>query len=248
MERYRVGQIVPSSNITMETEIPALLNAHADHFGDVEFTFHSSRMRMKTVSKEELAAMDKDSDRCALELSDARVDVMGYACLVAIMATGHGYHCQSSERLTQVTADNGAEAPVVTSAGALVDALNHLGAKKIGLVAPYMLPLTELVVDYIQAEGIEVQDFLALEIPDNLEVAAQDPMNLVEHIKKVNTEGVDAVVLSACVQMPSLEAIQVVEDELGIPVLSAAVSTAWHMLGHLGRPQVVPNAGTLLAP
>ena len=43
MERYRVGQIVPSSNITMETEIPALLNAHADHFGDVEFTFHSSR-------------------------------------------------------------------------------------------------------------------------------------------------------------------------------------------------------------
>ena len=69
-----------------------------------------------------------------------------------------------------------------------------------------------------------------------------------DSIKKVNTEGVDAVVLSACVQMPSLEAIQVVEDELGIPVLSAAVSTAWQMLGHLGRPQVVPNAGTLLAP
>ena len=68
---FRIGQIVPSSNITMETEIPALLRAHAEHTGDVEFTFHSSRMRMKTVSKEELAAMDADSDRCALELSDA---------------------------------------------------------------------------------------------------------------------------------------------------------------------------------
>ena len=73
-------------------------------------------------------------------------------------------------------------------------------------------------------------------------------MNLVEHVKKVDTEGVDAVVLSACVQMPSLQAIQIVEDELGIPVLSAAVATAWQMLGELGRPQVVPNAGTLLAP
>ena len=48
--------------------------------------------------------------------------------------------------------------------------------------------------------------------------------------------------------MPSLQAIQIVEDELGIPVLSAAVATAWQMLGELGRPQVVPNAGTLLAP
>ena len=169
---FRIGQIVPSSNITMETEIPALLRAHAEHIGDVEFTFHSSRMRMKTVSKEELAAMDADSDRCALELSDARVDVMGYACLVAIMATGHGYHCASSDRLHGLTVENGAPAPVVTSAGALVDGLSHLGAKKIGLIAPYMKPLTKLVVDYIEAEGVEVQDHLALEIPDNLEVAA----------------------------------------------------------------------------
>ena len=164
MTRYKIGQIVPSSNITMETEIPALLRAHADHFGDVDFTFHSSRMRMKTVSKEELAAMDKDSDRCALELSDARVDVMGYACLVAIMATGHGYHCESSERLQQVTKDNGAEVPVVTSAGALVDALKHMEAKKIGLVAPYMLPLTQMVAGYIAAEGIEVQDLSLIHI------------------------------------------------------------------------------------
>ena len=111
-----------------------------------------------------------------------------------------------------------------------------------------MLPLTELVVDYIRSEGIEVQDFIALEIPDNLEVAAQDPMNLVEHINKVDTNGADAVVLSACVQMPSLEAIQVVEDRLGIPVLSAAVATAWQMLTELGRAPEIPGAGCLLRP
>ena len=244
---YRIGQIVPSSNVTMETEIPALLRRHAAHTGDVDFTFHSSRMRMKTVSKEELAAMDADSDRCALELSDARVDVMGYACLVAIMATGHGYHRASAARLHQRTVENGSAAPVVTSAGALVDALDALGAKRIALVAPYMRPLTKLVVDYIEAEGVDVQDYCALEIPDNLTVAAQDPMNLVAHIDGVDTDGVDAVVLSACVQMPSLDAIQVVEDKLGIPVLSAAVATAWQMLRVLGRQAVVPGAGSLLA-
>src|SRR3546814_11688103 len=96
---YRIGQIVPSSNTTMETEIPAMLGAHATAHG-TRFTFHSSRMRMKTVAKEELAAMDAESDRCAVELSDARVDVLGYACLVAIMTMGKSYHqvSRSEER------------------------------------------------------------------------------------------------------------------------------------------------------
>ncbi len=84
---YRIGQIVPSSNTTMETEIPAILRAREALFAD-RFTFHSSRMRMQKVTKEELAKMDSDSDRCAIELSDAAVDVLGYACLVAIMSMG----------------------------------------------------------------------------------------------------------------------------------------------------------------
>ena len=86
---YRIGQIVPSSNTTMETEIPAILRAREAVEAE-RFTFHSSRMRMQKVTKEELEAMDGDSLRCAAELADADVDVMGYACLVAIMSMGLG--------------------------------------------------------------------------------------------------------------------------------------------------------------
>ena len=107
-KNYRIGQIVPSSNTTMETEIPAMLMARQS-IRPERFTFHSSRMRMKTVKKEELAAMDAESDRCAIELSDARVDVLGYACLVAIMAMGLGYHRESEKRLTGRTVENGDE-------------------------------------------------------------------------------------------------------------------------------------------
>ena len=66
---------------------------------------------MKQVTKEELAAMDRDSDRCALELSDASVDVMGYACLVAIMSMGLGYHRESQARLHQVTVETVSHVP-----------------------------------------------------------------------------------------------------------------------------------------
>ncbi|HWT41030.1 MAG TPA: Asp/Glu racemase [Sphingopyxis sp.] len=242
----RIGQIVPSSNVTMETEIPALLRAR-ESIAPERFTFHSSRMRMKKVTKEELAAMDADSDRCALELSDAAVDVLGYACLVAIMSMGEGYHRVSEARLHQRTVENGRAAPVVTSAGALVEGLKTLGAKRIALVAPYMKPLTQMVVSYIQNEGVEVSDWLALEIPDNLEVAAQDPANLLDHYKRLDLTGIDALVLSACVQMPSLPSVQKIEDAIGIPVVSAAICTAHQMLARLRLSTEVPGAGALLS-
>ncbi len=243
---YRIGQIVPSSNVTMETEIPAIFRAR-ETIAPERFTFHSSRMRMKQVRKEELAAMDADSSRCAAELSDAHVDVLGYACLVAIMSTGHGYHRTSERTLAQVTADNGAPAPVVTSAGALVNALHLLGARTVTVVCPYLRPLTETVVDYIRTEGVEVADYTALEIPDNLEVAAHDPRKLVPIARGLDHGTADAIVLSACVQMPSLESIEIVENELGKPVLSAAIATAHQMMRALDLPAVAPGAGTLLS-
>jgi maleate isomerase len=243
---YRIGQIVPSSNTTMETEIPAMLTMRGAVAPET-FTFHSSRMRMTRVVKEELELMDRDSDRCAIELSDARVDVLGYACLVAIMSMGKGYHRVSEERLGMRTRENGAEAPVVTSAGALVDGLHAMGAKTVSIVCPYMKPLTQLVVDYVESEGITVKDYIALEIPDNLQVAAQDPEQLLEIYKKVDSRGVDALVLSACVQMRSLPAIERVQAQSGVPTVSAAVATSWQMLKKLGLSTHVPGCGALLS-
>jgi maleate isomerase len=247
MKNFRIGQIVPSSNTTMETEIPAMLTSRYELFPEERFTFHSARMRMMNVSSEELKRMDIDSDRCALELSDARVDVMAYACLVAIMCQGAGYHKVSQDRLSKTVASNNAPTPVLSSAGALVDSLTMLGYKKIALITPYMKPLTQQVIDYIEAAGIEVTDSISLEVSDNLAVGRLDPMNLVGHADRLNIGQAEGVVLSACVQMPSLPAIQVVQDRLDMPVLSASVATVYQILKTLGLKAQVPNAGHLLS-
>ena len=247
MRNFRIGQIVPSSNTTMETEIPAMLTSRYSLFPDERFTFHSSRMRMMKVSPEELKKMDVDSDRCALELSDARVDVMAYACLVAIMCQGAGYHKVSQDRLSKTVASNASDAPVLSSAGALIDSLLMLDYKKISIITPYMKPLTQQVIDYIEAAGIEVVDAISLEVSDNLQVGRLDPMDLVSHADRLNIGQADGVVLSCCVQMPSLPAIQVVQGRLDKPVLSASVATVYQMLKTLGLKAQVPNAGHLLS-
>jgi len=244
---FRIGQIVPSSNTTMETEIPAMFRAREVRCPSEKFTFHSSRMRMRRVSAEELAAMNAEGIRCATELADAKVDVMSTACLVAIMVQGPGYHRSVEEDMRRAVSDASALSKVMTSAGALIYGLKKIGAKKISLLAPYIKPLTEKVVAYIESEGVEVVDRICFEIPDNLEVGRRDPMQLAEDVKTLNTANVDAVVLSACVQMQSLSAIEPVERRLGIPVTSTAVCTVRTMLDLLGLEPFVPNAGRLLA-
>jgi maleate isomerase len=245
VSQHRVGLIVPSSNTTMETEIPELLRRRAEIHPDT-FTVHSSRVRMTNVTPEELAAMVQGSDRCAVELADAEVDVMAYACLVAVMTQGGGFHETAERRLAAVAAEHGCSVPVVSSAGALVRAIRAHGFTRVAVVAPYMRPLTELVVGYLQDEGIEVVDAVSLEIPRNVDVARHDPMRLPDIAARLDLAGADAVVLSACVQMPSLPAIPLAEEQLGLPVLSAAVATTWEVLTRLGLAPVAPGAGALL--
>ncbi len=73
-------------------------------------------------------------------------------------------------------------------------------------------------------------------------------MQLLDDIRRLNTANADVVVLSACVQMPSLPAIQAAQDAIGIPVTSTAVCTVRQMLEHLDLAPIVPNAGAALAP
>lgn len=240
---HRIGLIVPSSNVTVETELPRLLARHAS----AEFAFHASRMRMHTVSPAQLQAMNAQRERCVLELGDAGVDVLLYACLVAVMVSGPGAHREVESAISEQLSAGGADMAVTSSAGALVEALRLSGAHRIALVTPYMRPLAEQVVGYLKAEQFDVADWRALEVADNSEVGRIPGDRIMAAARDLDLSGVDALVISACVQMPSLDLVQRAEDEFGIPVLSAATAGAHAILRRLGLPAELPGAGRLLS-
>lgn len=242
MSTHRIGLVVPSSNVTVETEMPALLGRHPE----AAFTFHSSRMRMTAVSPEQLRAMNAQRERCILELGDAGVDAILYACLVALMSVGPGEHQRVEGLIAEQLATGGSDTVIRSSAGALVEALEAAGAKRIALVTPYMRPLAEQVVAYIEAEGIEVTDWRALEVADNAEVGCIPGERVMEAARSLELTGADALVISACVQMPSLDLVEAAEIEFGIPVLSAATAGAYSLLRALGLDVNIPGAGRLL--
>src|SRR5215218_10315417 len=146
---HRVGMLVPSSNTTMETEVPALLRERERERPEDRFTFHSARLRMEEVTPQALRAMNAQTERATRELADMRPDVVATVCLVAIMAQGPKHHLLVEAKIESILERERAAAPAVSSAGALVDALHALGARKIAIVTPYLEELTRLVVAYI---------------------------------------------------------------------------------------------------
>lgn len=244
----RIGLIVPSSNTTMETELPELFRRQSEATGH-RYTFHSARAGMKDVNPEELLAMVGKAADCAVAVSDADadVDVIAYACLVAVMAQGSDAHLKSESVIAEAAADNGHPAGVTSSAGALVRTLQELGARTVAMVTPYLKPLTKMVSDYVEGSGITVLDAVSLEVADNLAVGCLNPANLPGIARNLQREGADVIVLSACLQMPSLPVVQRVEDELGVPVITAAIATAYEILKSLGHRPAITGAGRLLA-
>ncbi|HWD80188.1 MAG TPA: maleate cis-trans isomerase [Kribbella sp.] len=234
----RVGLVVPSSNVTVETELPALLGQG--------FSFHASRMRMAKVSPAQLAAMNAQRERCVLELGDARPDVILYACLVALMAAGPGEHQRVEGLVAEQLATGGSEAKVRSSAGALVEALRAIPARRVALVTPYVRPLAEQVVTYLEAEGFEIVDWRALEVEDNHAVGCIPGEQVMAAARSLELSNADALVLSACVQMPSLPLIDDAEREFGVPVISAATAGAYSILTALDLPLTIDGAGSLL--
>lgn len=242
MTTRRIGLVVPSSNVTVETEMPAILRGHVS----ADFSFHSTRMRMHTVSPEGLAAMNAQRERCVTEIADAAPEVILYACLVALMVGGPGEHQRVESAVAEQLATGGSEARIRSSAGALVEGLRALDAERIALVMPYMEPLAKQVVEYLEAEGFEVADWRALEVADNNEVGCISGERVMEAARSLDLTNLDALVISCCVQMPSLNLVQPAEDEFGLPVVSAATAGAYSILRSLGVPVAIDGAGSLL--
>lgn len=246
LRKYRIGLIVPSSNVTMETELPAMMRAR-ESVSPERFTFHSSRIRLLNVEPEALSRMNSEVKDCLSRLEDAGVDVVVKACLVAAMLEDSLSHHEFTRDVSEHITERNMDAGFITSAHSLTAALKTLGARNIALITPYTDDLTAVVVGYIEDEGIKVSDYLNLSVSDNRQVGRLNPEGLLDYAKELKLSGKDALIISACVQMPSLSVIGRAEEIYGLPVISAATSTALSMLKRLGLNTRVPGAGKLLS-
>lgn len=227
-----MGLIVPSSNTTMEPEMWRLMPSGV--------SVHTARVRLERVTVEELLAMEKDAEAAARMLATADVDVVVYGCTTGSLVGGLGYDQKISRLL-----ESASGRPALATATAVVEALRRLGADRVALATPYVDEVNEREVKFLEGNGIEVVDLKALRIERNTDIGRIPPERVYRLARSLDVGSADAVFIS-CTNLRTIEVVDPLERDLGLPVVSSNTATAWMTLRTLGLREAGFPAGKLL--
>jgi maleate isomerase len=229
--RGRIGLIVPSSNTTMEAEFWRMAPRGV--------SIHTARMKLSAVTVEELIRMEEEALRAAELLSTADVNIVVYGCTTGSLVKGPGHDEAIASRLKSHT---GIDA--VATSTAVLKALEALGASSIALATPYIDELNEKERSFLEAHGYRVVDLKALHLKNNTEIGRQYPETAYRLARTLNIKDADIVFIS-CTNFRTIDVIEALEADLGLPVFSSNTATMWYTLRKLGIKDKVKGYGSL---
>lgn len=161
---------------------------------------------------------------CAAGLlpSAQTLDVVGYACTsgTTLIGAARVHELVSQSTRTQAVTDP------------LSAALAHcqtLGLARIGIVSPYVASVAEPIRAAFEMAGITVPDMLSFGEEIEQRVARIAPESIADAARTLaRRTSLDAIFLS-CTNLRTLDILEPLAQELGLPVLSSNQCLAWHM-------------------
>ncbi len=143
-------------------------------------------------------------------------------------SVGHKVEEELVQRLSET-----AGCPATTSLFAQIDALNALGAKRIGFVTPYLDPYQAKVEANFAALGFETVSRSNLRLTDNLSYAFV-PLDTIREQARDAAKAKPDVLIGWCTNYPAAIVAAEIEGETGIPFHDATSIVIWKALKMLG--------------
>lgn len=169
---------------------------------------------------------------CVASLISSEPSSVAYACTSGSFVGGIAGETLLRKAMVQAGAKE-----AVTTSGALLEALNHLGLKKIAIATPYNEELTRLLADFLKSAGIEVvrAGYLNSE-QDIMHIGYDAVKNMADIVDHPEAEAV----FFSCTNLRTFDIITELEQKLGKPVLSANQVTIWAALkaGGIAMPNI----------
>jgi maleate isomerase len=234
--RARLGFLLPPGNPTIEPEMIALAPE------GVSVHFHRMTAHGATGSLEG----QEERNRMMIENIDGSVELLAMVdpdvIVLAHTATSYSLGRQGEAdllgRLQEATGKR-----VITAFGAVLCALERLNVRRVALGTPYSPETTLQGKGLLEAHGLQVVNFANLEGVINIyDETAERAYGLARRVDREDAEG---VFLSGT-GMPTLAVLELLEQDLGKPVISSASAMMWHALRLAGVRQALPGYGRLL--
>ena len=163
---------------------------------------------------------------------------VGYGCTSASYVRGVGGDRDISDRMTAATG-----LPVTTTSSAAVEALRHLGVRRVAVLSPHVDELNERLTKFLEGNELDAVHMRGLNKLSGIEkIPQEDIRDLV--IQLVDRPDADGIFIS-CTGMRTSAIFDSMEERTGKPVVSALQATVWETLRIAGIAAEIPGVGKL---
>ena len=134
--------------------------------------------------------------------------------------------------------------PASTTSTACLAAFARLGVSRVAVASPYLSEVNDQRRTYYQAHGLTVVRLLSLELDNEWDIHRTPREKVYALAREAYSPDVDGLFIP-CTDFEGVNLIEVLEQDLGVPVVTANQATMWHAVRLSGVLDRVPNSGAL---
>jgi maleate isomerase len=233
--RARIGHVAPSRGDTLVYEFYQMLPA-------------GFRILNSTGTIRQL--VDADLERQLQRIEEAAADLVDNKCDSVIIGgsplftkLGFGSDIEMGRRLTKKFG-----VPVSPGISGEIEALKSLNLRKLVVATPHEDTLNERMKAFLEASGFQVLKIQGYGVRKNADLTDMDEHDAYKIAKRLYHDASDADgVFVPCPRWPSITDVDLLEREIGKPVVTSCQAYIWHALRLAKVKQPVSGFGTLMA-
>ena len=233
--RAKIAFMLPSSCLAFEQEFLKVTDSLDGVIGI------PARLLLGYTDADALTGMNEGIDLAARQLATTSPDVAIYMCTSGSFKDGQDGNQAIKDRLAELVPG----AKTMTTSEAIVRGIEAFGMRRVVMTTPYDEDLTNREVEFLAHHGVTVTDFHFRDIEDNLDRGDLPAGEWLKYAKGLDYSGVDGFFLS-CGNVRTLDIVDTLERESGLPVVSSTQATIWMALRLAGIDDRIPGFGALL--
>lgn len=192
-------------------------------------TICMTSLRVMALTQEQYSGALGRIEAAVAEMVSRKVDAMVQAGVPLTVTQGWDFHNQLTAQVARLT-----KIPFATDIGACIEAMQALSMKQVVMVTPFDDAMHEYLTRYMANAGIRVLASQSVRPPDAPEISRRYDISTVplavpyQAAKALfrSTPGADGIWITGAL-MPSVAAIQPLEQDLGVPVVTSMQAMTW---------------------